>query len=369
MKRYRRKRSLVSGESGIDREKHNRKPRKLLKLTGIYAAGTFVMVLVVCLFLNGSFVMDHNAAYTGTSEGGMTTLNGAMIDAHQNSCGNTTLSGVPENASDVSISYDGKYCSYISDGKLNIRDTQKNTAVRTIGPSVLKAILMHNRNIVIYLTSGSSGTLYVKTYNIDNGTVTEQKSIAIPGNAEVIKLDYSTATSTVFFNVRTGSGANARDTVYYLDIMKRLHKNSLGYAAQHIIMLEKSVTFFYTDAQGILHSKLKAVKGLENTKVRLLGSDSADNVYLQSLDNPNTLIKLDNSNGTSTVSLQDTNYKEAYCDKTGVYLIYGNYIINVASNPDSKMAYDGNLNFIGMGGSSMFFRDGNGNIVSLSKTV
>lgn len=354
----------------------NRGLKGLLKLTIIYVTLAFITVFVACSIANSSIVMDSSPAYAipsqkasvaEVSEPGNPTVATGM---QQSSAPAAFLSGIRDGATDISFSYDGSDCIYIDNGKLVVINIKNNNTVRKIGPSVTNAVMMNNQKIIIYITvdkyTASLSSLKINTYNIQSDIITLQKLITIPTGTTIFKLSYSADTSTVFFDAR--SKGSEKDTIYYLNIMKTVHKQQLGFAVRDIVLLNNAVKFYYTDSNDILYTKLSAVGSLNNSKVKILGVDSEDNLYMQSLDDKNIFV-MDTSNQIKTISLLEPNFKESYCDANGVYLVYNNYAINIASNPNTKMDFDNNLSFIGIGGDNIFFRNTNGNIVSMHKTI
>lgn len=355
--------------------KHARKPVQFIKLTVIYAACAFVIVFIICFLINNFIVMENNTPRTSSSNGDQFTLNGVNVDTQSPSDSGINvvkISGIPADASDIAFSFDGKYCTYIFDGKLSILDTGKNKTIQTISEAsdITNAMLMCNRNILIYLTIGNLSSandiLSVYTYNIDTGITVKQKSFNVPKNTGISNLGYSTATSTVYFVARNLSDPNSGDTLYYLDIMKSLHSQPLGFCVNHIVMLNKSVKFYYEDPNNILFSRLKAVNGIDN-KIKLLGCDKNDTVYMQSLDNQDNLLQMDSSGNIQTIKLQDKNFNSVFYDQNEVYLVYGNYLTDISSDPQKKMQFDPRLHFLGACGDKVYFRDPGGDIIQLIK--
>lgn len=350
--------------------KQHKNFRKYLILTGVYAAVAFTLVFISCYLINRSIVMDSRPTVTTVTQNSDNMLYGVKIDFGGEKY-STLLSDVPQDVLDLSFSFDDKYCTYIYNGEIVIIDIEENKIVETIAEkaAITNACLMSNRNIIIYITHDTAkGNIALYTYNIDSKSKTQQKEMTVSKDTSIINLGYSTATSIVFFETRSNSGAKARDTINYFDIMKRLHYERL-YLTQKVIMLNKMVKFYYENNDNILYSQFKAVSGIENTKIKLLGCDLNDNIYMQSLDNSNTLFIMDDSGNIKTTELEDLYFYKTYSNQDGFFLIYNDYLMNIASDAQTKIHYDNKLHFLGMGGNKIYFRSLNGDIVAIDKTT
>ncbi len=339
-----------------EKGKTMKRSRFMLLLTGIYAVAAFTVIFAVAATMNANMVMDNS------SDNRVTIDTSVRHDLR--------LTGVPADAQDICFSHDSRYCSYLYQGVLTIVDMAANKAVKTITEksAITCASLMSDRNIVIYCTINKKNVLSLKTYTIESDSIFDHKTFSVPKNTSVRQLDYSATSSYVFMHLRSGSGSKAKDMVYYLDIMKKVHKTNLNYAVNSMVQLNNSIRYYAEDSKGILHFENRSVKGFEKKKVRLLGCDAEDYVYLQDMAEPTTIYKLDQKNNLSKFTLQDPEFA-VYSDKEGVYVIYGNAVINLAGDEVRRMGYDSNLSFIGMGGSNMFFRNKDGDIVSIKKVI
>ena len=364
--------------------KHKTKPSfKFLKLTCLYFVIGFFISLIIAAHLNSSIVLGNSSESTNPS---ITDTAGTAPDSPAGSSAlmpaETTdithginLTIVPSSAKSISFSFDDQFCTYIENGKLYVVNAAKDEPIQTIQEksAISNAELMHNRNIIIYCTidrssKSSTDTLILKTYNIENKSTVVQKSFDIPKGAVVRKLDYSDVTSHVYLDIKSGSGVKEHDAVYYLDIMKKLYKKSLGAVINQMVLLNNSVDFYY-DTNGKLYCDAKIVAAFNNKKIQLLGCDGNDNIYAQSLTDKKTIYVLDTKNSIKSISLQDSGYSQIYSDKMNLYAVYNDHIINLSSSDTSSLSYDPQLRFIGMGGSNIYFSDGNGKIIAIPKTI
>jgi rhodanese-related sulfurtransferase len=360
---------------------------KFLELTGLYFIAGFLISLIIVAYLNSTIVLGNTSGNADTSK---TDANDTTNTEPNASAGSgestptettgTTAQGVkfievPSSAESFSFSFDDQFCTYIDNGKLYVVNSAKDELIQTIQEKsgISNAELMQNRNIIIYCTIDRSSKsladiLTLKTYNIENGSTVVQKSFDIPKGATVKNLEYSNVTSHVYLDIRSGSGVKESDTVYYLDIMKKLYKQSLGTGINQIALLNNSINFYY-DANGKLYCDKKIVSAFNKKMVHVLGCDGEDNVYLQSLTDKKTIYILDKNNSIKSISLQDPEYSRIYSDKINLYAIYKDHIVNLSSDDRGNLSYDPLLHFIGMGGSNICFSDGKGTVIALPKTV
>ncbi|MCL4377646.1 MAG: hypothetical protein M1409_04580 [Actinobacteria bacterium] len=367
--------------------KKNKKFIKILILTGIYAILSVVISTLVIYHINNSIITntdDSPINNSGTTQTEIVSNEKSTIESNNtpitidnsattesadtNNTLKIKLTNIPWNAINISFSYDGKYCAYLCDNKIYIKDIASNTTIKEIidDAPVTNFILINDRDQIIYFTLRGT-TLNVKTYDISSNTETLQKTIKIPEDATIKHIDYSALTNLVFLNVENGSGSSLKSALYYLNIMKRLKTVQLKTIINNMVLLNNAFTLYYEDYDNILYcypQPIKSIEGLDFKKTRLLGCDSTDNVFIQSLNNRHNIYILKNGSIDNIINLNDLAYNEFYADKIGVYVIYSNYIINLAGDINKKMLLDRNLLFVGAGGDKMYFRDSDGNIIA-----
>jgi hypothetical protein len=355
--------------------KSHKKLKRLLILTAAYAVLSFIISISVIASINNSIVTQsgENISIVTIKEdvSNMTDITDSSSKTKdtENILENK-LTDVPDSALDISFSYDGKYCVYLYNNKIYIKDIAANTTIYKIsdGVSITNFILINDRNIIIYFTLNGT-SLKVKTYDIVNNVETLQKTIKISAGATIKHVDYSTLTNLVLINIESGKSSNLINTMYYLNIMKRLKTFQLENAINNMILLNNTFTLYFEDKNNNLYCYPNPISGFNKKKVRLLGSDSNDNVFIESLDNKNTIYFVKNEKIDKTINLNDPAYMEIYTNKIGVYVVYSNYIINLAGDIDKKMLIDKNFKFIGIGGNKIYFRDSNGYIISKNNSI
>ncbi len=357
----------------MERKQANKFGLKILRLTGIYAAIAFAICFSVLVSLNNSVVF----AETTTSPQASAATVGSDATTDLSSLSETSaspsttqkpevlLSGIPADAQNIAFSYDDRYCTYMAGTHLHIKDMKTGDNVKTITTSGIRwPVLMNDRNILMYFTV-SGTTLALNTYNIDSNQSVKQTSLTFPSGAKIKAVDYSNATSLVFINLAQTQNGTETDSVYSINIMKKVRKFSLSSVVDNMVLLGKENSLYYDDAQNNLYLHGKPFTGLKEGK--LLGRDIEDRVYALSVDNDMVYI-LSNEKLDKTLVIPNTNYIEFYSDKNSVYAVYNGYIINLSGDMNAKLQYDRGLQFIGMGGSNAYFRDAENNIIGLIKS-
>ncbi|MFL0198019.1 hypothetical protein ACJDU8_20990 [Clostridium sp. WILCCON 0269] len=333
----------------------NKLKRSIILLTFIYAFCAFIVCFAVISYLNASIV-THNVSQA----------NNANAKTSLKEIPNFIISNMPVGAIDISFSYDDKYCTYLYNSEIYVKEIGTNKLVKQISEKskIEKSILMGNRNIIMYFCISNS-KLEVKTYNIESGIIAEQKSISVPKNSSIKSVDYSSATNLIFINLEQISRNNEIDSIYYLNIMKNVKRIHSGRRVNNMLLANNSLALYFEDNNSNLYCHSKPIFGVK--RAHIIGCDANDNVYARSLDDKSIIYVVNNNNLIKTQRLIDSNFAGFYTDKNNVYVIYKNYIINLISN--AKLTYNSHLKFMGMGGLNVYFKDNNNHIVRLKRTI
>lgn len=327
----------------------------LLKLTAAYVIFTAVALFAAIFFINASIVVD-----TSSSAGVETKPQPVSAESTvPKSEVLHSLSGIPSDVDYLSFSADGQYCVYSFKGKLHVKDIQSGKAAKEIAEknAISYAILMHDRNIIIYFTTGN-GKITVNTYNIDSGQKTMQNAFKADNGAVVRQADYSSMTGHVSFDVFNGKN----DVIYYIDLMKKLIKTSVGGSIENMALTNSRQTIYYEKGSMLFYQSLP-VKSLEKVKTGLLGCDINDYVYVQSLSDKTCVYVVKGVNVVKKIGLDDVGFIKTYSNKTNVYLVYPDHIMNLSTDPAEQTSYDKKYSFDGIVNNSIYLSDGNGNII------
>lgn len=326
-----------------------KKKPNMFRRTVFYAVLSFVVCFVLLAMVNDSIVFGSTKPASGAS---------AITE--------TVVTGVPKEARYLSFSYDDKYCTYLYKSKIYIKDIAQNTDVKTISDTgITWAQIMNDRNNILYFTQNDN-TLALKTYNIDNAVANKQLSFKISAGTKIKDVDYSNATNLIYLNLETTSKSKTTNTIYSINIMKELTKVSSSSIVDNMVLLNNTGSLYFEDDDNNLYNRVKKVVDL-NTG-HLIGCDSEDRVYVQSIDDESSISVLSGSKVVKKLELPGADYLKFYSDKSNVYVIYDDYIINLSGDMSAKFTYDKSLTFLGLGGTSIYFRDTDGNIVAMASS-
>ena len=198
---------------------------------------------------------------------------------------------------------------------------------------------------------------------MDNASSTKQVSMKISSGSKIKDVDYSNATNLIYLNLEATAKGKTTDTIYSINIMKQLQKVSSSSIVDNMVLLNNTGSLYFEDSKNNLYNQVKHVADLQTG--HLIGCDAEDRVYVQSLDEKSSISVLSGNEVIKTLKLPDTDYIEFYSDKSNVYVIYSDYIISLSQDMSAKFTYDEKLTFLGLGGTHIYFRDSNKNIVAL----
>lgn len=346
-----------------------KKRRGLLFFAGLYAVIAIVVVFPVLYYLNNFYLTNPKTDNTVNTdryayETTGTTVSNSTVEEK------SKISGIPVDATDISFSYDNKYCTYLYKGIVYVREIETNKTIYKIKDSseIQKAVLMDDRNIIIYFSIGtkalSSDTISITSYNIEKNTRIAQKTFNIGLNTRIKQIDYSSLTNLIYVNIETYIKNNNTDQVYYLNINKKVKKLSTEKIVNNMVLLSRSFDLYYQDNKNILFCNSKKVTGFEHQKINLLGRDSNDNIYVQPLDKKDMVYVLKGSMIIRTIHLSNKDYLKLQYGRNGIYAIYDSYIINLADNVNRKIAYDNKYSFINLINDRIYLKDKNNVIMS-----
>lgn len=355
--------------------KTNRKYR-FIGLTLAYALVTAVVMYSAFYFIDAR-VIDNAASSSGTDKNPDAFANfafntGAPADNSQDSSGSPIinanilykLKGIPVDAGFQSMSSDGRYYSYLKDGKLYVMNILSGvTEEAAAGGDIDYSLLMHDRNIIIYFSLSPSENdpskekLTVGTYNIDTKLDAVQKTLTVDTGSTVKQADYSSMTGHVYFNVKNGSS----ESLYYINMMKELNDVAVRTPLDSLVITDYSGVLYY-EHNGSLFYRSQKVRKLGNTRTKLLGSDSSGNIYVQSLDDTTKIYVIKGIDIVKTIHLADTGFKSVYSDKSAICLVYPGHILDITRDNGTPVQCDKAFTFKGMASGHYYFSGSDGSI-------
>jgi exopolysaccharide biosynthesis protein len=112
------------------------------------------------------------------------------------------MTNIPTGATNLSFSYDNRYCVYLNKGIIYIQEIKTNKIIQKISENsqIAKSILMEDRNIAVYFTiekksTSTLETVNIYTYNIDKNERTFQQSFSISAGSTIKDVQYSNLTN------------------------------------------------------------------------------------------------------------------------------------------------------------------------------
>jgi len=348
--------------------KLHKKLKIRLILTGVYLILAAVISISVIAAINNSIVIhivkNNFIAQTNNATNIENTTESSGKPSVTVNLPEIKLTSIPDDAINLSFSFDGKYCVYLYNNSIYIKDINADKTVNQISDNTVIAnfTLMNDRNRIIYFTIKDT-SLNINTFDIENNIGTFQKTINIPAGAIIKYVEYSSSLNQILINVESGKGTNLISRIYRINLMKAIYTLGISSEINKMVLLNDTYCLYFEDKNNNLYCYPEPVTGFNKKKIHLLGNDLNDNVYVQSLENKNIIYVLKNKKIEKTINLTDPSYTGAYSNKLGVYLIYKNYILNLAGDINKKMLFDKDLKFTGIGGDKIFFRDTKDNII------
>lgn len=96
-----------------------------------------------------------------------------------------------------------------------------------------------------------------------------------------------------------------------------------------------------------------------NEKIKLLGCDVNDNIYVQSMTQKNNFYVLNNNKIMNTIKLKDCDYTKILYNGSAIYVVYRNYVINLVNDTNKKITYDKNTSFMNIVDKRIYVRNNN----------
>ncbi|KAJ51821.1 hypothetical protein BD780_000570 [Clostridium tetanomorphum] len=200
---------------------------------------------------------------------------------------------IPENATRVNLSFDGKYVAYYDEDKLKVVNT-KDGDVKDISfedgvkVSYYKWLSDRNRMLIGEKHNNENGHGFkLSYYDVDKDAKEEIKDLTwADENSEVEDIQASTLTNVIYVKVARSGG---RSSLYWINIMKemkRIYPNA--YLIGETAILNHEDKLLYEDAtynKIFATNREESIRITDVTKPRLLGVDIDDNVYIGSMEN------------------------------------------------------------------------------------
>lgn len=191
-----------------------------------------------------------------------------------------------DNAENIKVSYDTRFASYESNGKLNLVDIQNNKDVHTMSfddltPSFHKWVPDRNRLIAIFGTTQGKSDFKIYAYDCDSKNEMEIQSITgLPRGCTIEDIQLSTLTNIIYVFIKHNDTA----ILYRIGIMgdkARVYPRISRFANLKQCNLKDIVVY-----EDPINKKIYVQEGPEAWTVTLqsgaclLGIDTTDNIYI-----------------------------------------------------------------------------------------
>ncbi len=195
---------------------------------------------------------------------------------------------IPEDATDVHVSYNGRYISYYDGDALKIVNTKTGDVNNVEMESKAKVSYytwLSDRNRMLIAekySSGSSSKFELAYYDVDKDTKEKIKDLTWSDKkAEVTDIEASPLTNVIYIKIAlTGN----RNSIYWLNIMAEMNKvETNAYVIGNIRLIPHEDKLVYED---LTYNKIYATKQTApitipgETKLSLVDVDYNDNIYL-----------------------------------------------------------------------------------------
>lgn len=270
-----------------------------------------LIISIICQLLVYFFI---NYVYLSSDS----DIGGKVKVVEVSSIGNKDLAlnvKIPQAASQLKISFDCSYVSYLLEGKLSIFDTNSKKVIKTIennfpGTEKLQGNItcyewLPDKNIIMYVLStpkNLQGRVQVFTYDMNLTSENEHIGAklaggSLPNGSEGIDLAISPLNMITYLKIKTSS-SQAR--IYRINLMDEISEpmkvdlNSIfkiGYYNENLVLQDDDNKLFIRNKSGIL-SQLELNKKAVLLQVIGISKDGKDMAYIGELDNNKKVSKI-----------------------------------------------------------------------------
>lgn len=304
----------------------------MLKKLFIYIViGIGLTILPLC-YINNIILGDNSTAIKRNSKSNLFNLKG--YDEAK----------VPDEAQYIAVTYDGDFVTYIDSGKLYIKNAKNDKMYDVVEEEapVIYSLPLNDRNIVIYFTYDSN-TLAIKTYDLNKQEKTEHKTIKVSDLSKICDVRYSSYTNVIYINVETNRDGTVRNNIYRVNIMKNVSVYAWGKKIKNMEILNNKDTLVYEDSENRIYIKNKIFKYEGNKKFKLLGVDGDDNIYLFSINNPDTVYVVKDGEVVEKRQIEDPNFEGIFNRDNRVCLVYKDYVYDVVNDKKINIKPDATI--------------------------
>ena len=276
-----------------------------------------------------------------------------------------------DDATDVQISYNNKYYTYLKDSKIYINDikTGENIHILEEDYPICYYNLLYDKNMIMYFVEAEgryASTLTLNTYEIDSERQAEYNSFTVYNFSKIKDMSMSPVVNMIYINVETKTQYATNNVIYKIDLFNNMSMVSTGLLIDKMFMLQHKDRIYYEDTKYNIYSGGYSTLNLFKYDVTMIGLDEDDNLYFLNNETKNKVYVVKNNVLVDTIELSDTDIVDTYTNYQGVYLIYPTYILNISGkDPYKRIGKLSNyVNFVAVKGDTMYLKTNDNKLIS-----
>ncbi|OPJ65906.1 hypothetical protein [Clostridium chromiireducens] len=312
----------------------------------------------IALILQQSIFLYVDKVYLGSD----ISIQAEKIDEEEDIADKKTEIDIKSNISEIKVSSDGRFVSYIDGNKLKILDSNDNKETECeldSGAQVSFYKWLNNEdNMIVIQKIKDKGIYYFEPISFDakKGEVRDLADFDLnkmrirlnSSKEEISNVVFSTLTHSLYIKVKKGDG---KYDLYYANVMNQLKKVKSDKVLGSVVVPTTSTNAVMEEGASITVLNAKAPLSIPNVKSsKILGADVNDNVYFGEIENNKV-------NKIFYAVLSDANKKwnslnlKEPVDKTDIVIDYSGkvYINNKSENSvlelisNKSIKYKGNF--------------------------
>lgn len=276
---------------------------------------------------------------------------------------------LPAGAQQVEISHDGRYLAYLREGAVSVVNLQTGATQRTLaeaGP-IEAYQLMGDRNLLLYFyieRGADADRLQIGTYNLESDTLREDKSFQVKPSSRLGAFAYSTLSNNIAVYLEAEDQAgNPSYEVHNVDIMSAVVLMVKDAPVAELAALHHSDRLYYTNRDNrYLYTGSTAIGAVQGQRVRLLGCDLQDTLYLLPLEEPDTVWLLREDALAGALRLPGDHYRRVVVNNNSVFFVYDDYVVDVMAAPEEKIPYPAGSEFLTISAHTLYTLDATGQL-------
>lgn len=274
-------------------------------------------------------------------------------------------------ATDLQVSYNNKYYTYLKDSKIYINSLETGENIHIIEEEypICYYNLLYDKNMIMYFVrydGRSASTLTLNTYEIDSERQAEYNSFTVYNFSRIKDMSMSPLINIIYINVETKTQYASNNIIYKIDLFNNMSQVKSGVIIDKMFMLQHKDRIYYEDKNYNIYSGGYYTLNLFKDDVTIIGLDEDDNLYFLNNETKNKVYVVNSNKLIDTIELSDTDIVDTYTNYQGVYLVYPTYILNVAGKDPYKRI--GKLSkyvkFEAVKGDTMYLRTKDNKLVS-----